>query len=126
MTQATNLYFDHPQEPDPEERGLYWATRFTDTRKVFDFRPDALYDNIREDRSGNPQSKQDICGEDMSKCTLLEKPENVLGRFPTNLSRSFTCAPLSTLSIPLLLSSQQFEYVTMRKLLCETNVGILK
>ncbi|KAH3869272.1 hypothetical protein DPMN_032435 [Dreissena polymorpha] len=79
MTQATNLYFDHPQEPDPEERGLYWATRFTDTRKVFDFRPDELYDNIREDRSGNPQSKHDVCGDDMSKCTRLEKPENVIG-----------------------------------------------
>ncbi|KAK3722061.1 hypothetical protein QZH41_007366 [Actinostola sp. cb2023] len=35
MTQATHLYFDHPQEPDPEERGYYWATRFTDTPTGF-------------------------------------------------------------------------------------------
>ncbi|XP_052764645.1 uncharacterized protein LOC128206309 [Mya arenaria] len=79
LTQATNLYFDHPQEPDPEERGLYWATRFTDTKKVFRFMPESLYDNIFEDKSGGPLSKVEICGEDMSKCTLLEKPENVIG-----------------------------------------------
>ncbi|GFS16873.1 beta-hexosaminidase, partial [Elysia marginata] len=26
MTPATNLYLDHAYEPDPEERGLFWAT----------------------------------------------------------------------------------------------------
>ena len=31
---ATHLYFDHPQEPDPEDRGLYWATRFSDTKRL--------------------------------------------------------------------------------------------
>ena len=39
------LYFDFPQEIDPEERGYYWATRFTDTRKVFGFAPDNLPQN---------------------------------------------------------------------------------
>ncbi|CAG5129713.1 unnamed protein product [Candidula unifasciata] len=29
LSHATHLYFDHPDEPDPEERGNYWATRFT-------------------------------------------------------------------------------------------------
>ena len=42
MTQATHLYFDHPYEPDPEERGYYWATRYTDTRKAFGFMPDDI------------------------------------------------------------------------------------
>lgn len=33
------LYFDHPYEPDPEERGLYWATRYVNTKMVFGFDP---------------------------------------------------------------------------------------
>lgn len=39
------LYFDFPQEIDPAERGYYWATRFTDTRKVFGFAPENLPQN---------------------------------------------------------------------------------
>lgn len=39
------LYFDFPQEVDPEERGYYWATRYTDTRKVFGFAPENLPQN---------------------------------------------------------------------------------
>ncbi|MFT6878510.1 MAG: hexosaminidase [Granulosicoccus sp.] len=39
------LYFDFPQEIDPEERGYYWATRYTDTRKVFGFAPENLPQN---------------------------------------------------------------------------------
>jgi hexosaminidase len=46
MSHATHLYFDHPYEPDPEERGLYWAPRFIDTLKTFGFMPDHLYQNI--------------------------------------------------------------------------------
>lgn len=50
------LYFDFPQEANPEERGYYWATRFTDTRKVFGFAPENLPQNAetsvnREGRS---------------------------------------------------------------------------
>ncbi|WGL17520.1 family 20 glycosylhydrolase [Microbulbifer bruguierae] len=33
------LYFDMPQEVDPEERGYYWASRYTDTRKTFSYAP---------------------------------------------------------------------------------------
>lgn len=36
---ASHLYFDHPQEPDPEERGFFWAARYSDTRKVFGYVP---------------------------------------------------------------------------------------
>lgn len=49
------LYFDFPQEVDPEERGYYWATRFTDTRKVFGFAPENLPQNAETsvNREGN-------------------------------------------------------------------------
>ncbi|XP_045212514.2 uncharacterized protein LOC123563659 [Mercenaria mercenaria] len=76
---ATVLYFDHPQEPDPEERGLYWATRFTDTLEVLKFMPDSLYDNIFEERSGKPITKIDICGRNFEKCETLQKKENIIG-----------------------------------------------
>ena len=81
MSQATDLYFDHPYEPDPEERGLYWATRYTDTKKVFGFLPESLYDNIDERISGKPAFKTDvdICGEDQSKCESLVRTENIIG-----------------------------------------------
>ena len=50
------LYFDFPYEVDPKERGYYWATRFTDTQKVFAFAPENLPQNAetslnREGRS---------------------------------------------------------------------------
>ncbi len=38
LSAATHLYFDHPSEPDPDERGFYWATRYTDMHKTFSFR----------------------------------------------------------------------------------------
>jgi len=52
------LYFDFPQEVDPEERGYYWATRSTDTRKVFSFAPENLPQNAETslNREGNPWS----------------------------------------------------------------------
>ena len=50
------LYFDFPQEIDPQERGYYWATRFTDTQKVFSFAPENLPQNAETTltRDGNP------------------------------------------------------------------------
>ena len=78
MTQATHLFFDHPYEPDPEERGYYWATRFTNTKKTFEFMPDNLYANADAKRNGEPI--EDLC-ENMyrNKCVPLEKPENIAG-----------------------------------------------
>ena len=52
MAHATHLYFDHPQEPDPKEKGLTWAARYIDDRKVFDFRPDDLFGNAKKDFNG--------------------------------------------------------------------------
>ena len=46
LSHVTHLYFDHPQEPDPEERGFYWGTRFIDARKTFNYQPDNVYKNI--------------------------------------------------------------------------------
>ena len=52
MAHATHLYFDHPQEPDPDEKGLTWATRYIDDRKVFDYRPNDLFGNAKSDSNG--------------------------------------------------------------------------
>ena len=54
MSQSSHLYFDHPQEPDPEEKGLTWATRYIDDRMVFDFKPDDLYSNAVHNVHGFP------------------------------------------------------------------------
>lgn len=79
MSHGTHLYFDHPYEPDPEERGLYWATRFTDSIKTFGFLPDRLYENIDVTRMGVPLEKADVCGVNNEKCPVLQIPENIVG-----------------------------------------------
>ncbi|KAL8594715.1 hypothetical protein ACOMHN_051661 [Nucella lapillus] len=79
MAQATHLYLDHPYEPDPEERGLYWATRFTSTRKSFSFMPSDLYANADVSRSGDPVKQEDLCGKDGESCVPLTKPQNIAG-----------------------------------------------
>ena len=58
MSHATHLYFDHPYEPDPDERGLYWAPRFIDSYKTFGFMPDNLYENIDYSRGGQTIVKE--------------------------------------------------------------------
>lgn len=77
ISHATNFYFDHPNEPDPEERGYYWATRFTDSRKTFGYAPDSIYDNMDFDLNGNPIDREDICKS--YGCPELKKKENILG-----------------------------------------------
>jgi len=79
MSQATHLYFDHPYEPDPEERGFYWATRFTDTRKVFGFIPGDLFANVEIKRSGNPLTREELCMT-QGACPDLVKKENIVGK----------------------------------------------
>ena len=39
-------------EAHPEERGYYWASRFTDVAKVFGYMPDDLYANADKTREG--------------------------------------------------------------------------
>lgn len=56
LTPPDFVYFDHPYEVDTTERGYYWATRFTDTKKVFSFAPENLPQNAEtsKDRDGKP------------------------------------------------------------------------
>ncbi|ESO84390.1 hypothetical protein LOTGIDRAFT_236342 [Lottia gigantea] len=80
MSQGTHLYFDHPYEPDPEERGLYWACRYIDTRKVFNFMPQNLYANADYKLTGEVISQQDrkkMMKKQFSES--LEKSENIIG-----------------------------------------------
>jgi len=78
LTQATHLYFDHPYEPDPQERGYYWAPRFIDTRKTFGFIPDDVYANADFTRMGDPIVN--LCEEMYKgKCVPLKKPQNIAG-----------------------------------------------
>ncbi|MGL4829465.1 MAG: family 20 glycosylhydrolase [Vibrio sp.] len=75
--QATHFYFDHPHEPDPQERGYYWAPRFTDTRKTFSFMPNDLYANADFTRAGAPITKAQVL--EAATVKTLENPENVRG-----------------------------------------------
>ena len=77
FNQATHMYFDHPYEPDPNERGYYWAPRYTDTRKTFSFMPDDLYANADFTRAGAPITKEEVIA--AAGVKSLERPENVLG-----------------------------------------------
>ena len=54
LTSPDFLYFDHPYEADPKERGYYWATRYTDVRKLFAYMPGNLPANskLTKDRMG--------------------------------------------------------------------------
>ena len=49
------VYMDMPYEVDAAERGYYWATRATDTRKMFGFAPENMPQNAETslDRDGN-------------------------------------------------------------------------
>ncbi|XP_068706337.1 beta-hexosaminidase-like isoform X2 [Montipora foliosa] len=75
MTQASHLYFDHPYEPDPEERGIYWATRCTDTRKAFGFMPENMYKSLETEGNGVATSYCETVG----GCVPPEKLDNIVG-----------------------------------------------
>jgi len=49
------VYMDMPYEVDAKERGYYWATRATDTRKMFGFAPENMPQNAETsvDRDGS-------------------------------------------------------------------------
>ncbi len=77
LSLATHLYFDHPHEANPEERGYYWATRYTDIAKVFGFMPDNLYANADKTRTGAPiENLEALVGRALP---ALEKPEQLRG-----------------------------------------------
>ncbi len=81
LSPSTILYFDHQQEPDPEERGMYWAVHYSDTRKVFGFMPDSFYDNIDEEIMGKPLSKKEACDGGVVNCIPLTHPDNMIGKY---------------------------------------------
>ncbi|WP_245942576.1 family 20 glycosylhydrolase [Candidatus Colwellia aromaticivorans] len=55
------LYFDFPYEADPKEHGYYWASRHTNTEKIFQFMPDNLpvHAEFWLDRQDNPYIADD-------------------------------------------------------------------
>lgn len=67
-------YFDFPYAADPLERGYYWGSRSTPTRKVFDFMPDNLpaQAEIWTDREGLPMRLDDTVKRDTSGAVLQE------------------------------------------------------
>jgi len=82
LTPASHLYFDHPYEPDPEDRGLYWAARYTDTHKVFGYMPENVTANTKVDKMGVPIDVNTLC--DGNPCPAPTKPENIIGK-PSSL-----------------------------------------
>ncbi|XP_045182279.2 beta-hexosaminidase-like [Mercenaria mercenaria] len=74
---ATHVYFDITQAPDPEERGLFWSTRYIDEKKVFGFMPDSLLANINTDPMGNPINKVQMCSH--NTCSNQSTLQNVIG-----------------------------------------------
>ena len=79
LAHATHLYFDHPIEPDPEERGLLWATRVTNTSKAFGYIPDDIYANMDVTGYGYPLDRNTVCAQ--MDCTPLNESlrSNVIG-----------------------------------------------
>ncbi|KAL4222217.1 hypothetical protein ACF0H5_018255 [Mactra antiquata] len=77
ISMATHLYFDHPYEPDPEERGLHWATRFIDTYKTFGLIPLDIFANADFDRNGEPVPMEMICPG--GRCPRIKKLDNIVG-----------------------------------------------
>ena len=77
------MYFDHPHEPDPEERGLFWACRFMDTHKVFSFMPANIMANADVKLTGEKLTKADLKAiRESEDHTELRKPENIKGLSP--------------------------------------------
>lgn len=68
------LYFDFPYEADPKEHGYYWASRHTNTEKIFQFMPDNLpvHAEVWLDREDHPYTVDDTE-------LPLAKGETVLG-----------------------------------------------
>jgi len=68
---------DLKYEADPEEPGLYWATREVPLKKVFLYRPDSIYDNMDVDLDGRPLDRENICTQ--FGCPELFAPNSIIG-----------------------------------------------
>jgi len=102
LSHGTHLYFDHPQETHPEERGYYWATRYSDSARVFGYMPDQIYANADKTRDGAVITDLEaLVGRAMP---ALEKPENILGMQGQLWSETVRTAPqLEQMIYPRLL-----------------------
>jgi hexosaminidase len=77
LSHGTHLYLDHPNEVAAEERGYYWASRFTDAQKIFGYMPDHLYANADKTLAGEAITNlETLLGRALPK---LEQPQNILG-----------------------------------------------
>jgi len=77
LSHATHLYLDHPYEPDFDELGLFWATSYIDTRKVFEY----LVPTQRT--SASSQLSRSLCDQYwMDSCTLPTELDNIVGQQP--------------------------------------------
>ena len=74
VSNVSHLTLDHVQEPDPEEIGQYWATRYIDDKKVFSYKPDDLLSNTNLDHVVD-----DSTADFTEKQAQLQKPENIIG-----------------------------------------------
>ncbi len=79
---ATHQYYDMPQEPGPEERGLPWASRHTGLDRTFKFNALNIYDNIDFSLNGKHLDKKELCKQGHKvQCLEIRKPENIIGTF---------------------------------------------
>ncbi len=78
------LYFDFPYEADPKEHGFYWASRHTNTEKIFQFMPDNLpiHAEFWRDRQELPYKANDTVEKDQQGkiiATPLQKGKQFIG-----------------------------------------------
>ncbi|MGB3724133.1 MAG: family 20 glycosylhydrolase [Glaciecola sp.] len=68
------LYFDFPYAVNPNEPGYYWATRASDSYKVFQFSPDYPAQNARlwVDRMGNAMNLEEQTFPNISTQGMME------------------------------------------------------
>ena len=68
-------YFDFPYEADPKEHGYYWASRRTNTEKVFQFMPEnvPVHAEFWTDRQGNAYEADDRLQKD-EQGNITHKP----------------------------------------------------
>ena len=110
LTSPDFLYVDHPYEADPKERGYYWATRFTDVRKLFGYMPGNLPANskLTKDRMGGDyQGAFDPAPNDPTPPVLLPPAAaaNIIGVEAAHWGEtSRTASMLEALVFPRLLA----------------------
>ena len=80
---VTHYHLDVPYEPDPEEKGVYWDRRYTDTYLTLAFTPDDIFGNVDLTRMGDYNIDfEGLCPN--YECPKTTKPENILGMTKTH------------------------------------------